>query len=258
MGTFGAGSGGAGGFLRRVSGRHSSTPTTEAYAASSAPPADRRPRLDGVPVDSLPPIVPEARRGARRRVSVIGEPVLRRPCRPVTGFDDELAGLIDDMFASMEIASGVGLAANQIGVDLRVFVYDCTDTWDVRHVGHVVNPVLELPPRDAGTWEGREEGCLSVPGPAATVERALTAAVTGQDRFGRPLRIEGHGLFARCLQHECDHLDGRLYVDHLAPRTRRTVLREMEQLQGEVWAGWDERAGHLGKAPDVGQSRGGR
>lgn len=256
MGAFSAGTGGAGGFFRRVSGRHPNSPATDSYAAPSVPPADRRPRLDGVPVDSLPPIVPEARRGARRRVTVIGEPVLRRPCRRVTAFDDELASLIDDLFASMAVASGVGLAANQIGVDLRVFVYDCTDTWDVRHVGHVVNPVLEVPARAAGTWQAREEGCLSVPGPAAEVERSLTAAVTGQDRFGRPLRIEGHGLFARCLQHECDHLDGLLYVDHLAPRRRRTVLHEMEQRRGEVWAAWDERAGHLGKAPDVGQSAG--
>ncbi len=218
--------------------------------------ADRRPRLDGVPVDSLPPILPEARRGARRRVTVVGEPVLRRRCRPVTAFDDELATLIDDMFASMEVASGVGLAANQIGVDLAVFVYDCTDTWDVRHVGHMVNPVLELPDPGEGSRQTREEGCLSVPGPAADVNRALTAAVTGVDRFGRPIRIEGHGLFARCLQHECDHLDGRLYVDHLPPAERREVLRRMEEMKAEVWAGWDERAIQLGKQEDVGQSAG--
>lgn len=246
VGTFGIGGGGSGGFFRRGAGPgHAPAPT--------AAPADRRPRLDGVPVDSLPPILPEARRGARRRVTVVGEPVLRRTARPVTEFDAALATLIDDLFTSMEIASGVGLAANQVGIDLRVFVYDCTDTWDVRHVGHVVNPVLELPPRETGSWQSREEGCLSVPGPSAEVERSLTAAVTGQDRFGRPIRVEGHGFFARCLQHECDHLAGRLYVDHLTPKVRRGVLRGMDDARVAVWAAWDDRARHLGKAGDVGQ-----
>lgn len=190
----------------------------------------------------------------------------------MTEFDDDLAALIDDMFASMAVANGVGLAANQIGVDLRVFVYDCPDSWDVRHVGHVVNPVLELSSPQEHTqhprredpllqhhdirWEDAEEGCLSVPGPSATVSRAVHAAVTGVDRFGRPLRIDGHGLFARCLQHECDHLDGRLYVDHLSAADRRATLRAMDEMKADVWAQWDDNAGDLGKEPDVGQSRG--
>ncbi|MBK7720818.1 MAG: peptide deformylase [Austwickia sp.] len=217
------------------------------------PSPDRRPRLDGVPVDSLPPIVPEVRRGVRRRVTVVGEPVVHRPCRPVTVFDEALGTLIDDLFASMEVAHGVGLAANQIGVDLRVFVYDCPDTWQVRHVGHVVNPVLEVPTPQEGPWQQRSEGCLSVPGPVADLSRSLSAVVTGVDRYGRPVRLEGHGLFARALQHECDHLDGTLYVDRLAPAARAAVLRESESIRGEVWASWDQRAQELGKQADVGQ-----
>ena len=95
----------------------------------------------------------------------VGDPVLRKACVPVTSFDATLADLVADMFASMYEAEGVGLAANQIGIPLRVFVYDCADDDDVRHVGHIVNPTLaELPP-DRRQLDDSSEGCLSVPGP---------------------------------------------------------------------------------------------
>jgi peptide deformylase len=157
--------------------------------------------------------------------------VLHRPCAPVSTFDDELATLIDDMFATMYEANGVGLAANQIGVSLRVFVYDCPDDDDVRHVGHVVNPTLdELPPERRRLVES-DEGCLSVPGPYAPLARPDFAVVRGFDKNGKPIAIEGSGFFARCLQHETDHLSGQLYIDRLTKRARKAVLAEMAELR---------------------------
>ncbi|MEU0558952.1 peptide deformylase [Dactylosporangium sp. NPDC006015] len=164
-------------------------------------------------------------RGAARPITYYGTPVLHRRCADVTAFDEPLAALIDDMFASMYAAAGVGLAANQIGVDLRVFVYDCPDDDGVRHVGHVVNPVLQEASALAGTATDTE-GCLSVPGPRAEVPRAAVATVTGFDRNGAPITVTGTGFFARCLQHECDHLDGTVYVDRLPAQRRERLLRE--------------------------------
>ncbi|GIJ49312.1 peptide deformylase 2 [Virgisporangium aliadipatigenens] len=155
-------------------------------------------------------------------ISYYGDPVLHRRCAEVLVFGRGLGTLVEDMFASMYAADGVGLAANQIGVDLRVFVYDCTDAGNVRRIGHVVNPVLEA---TAGA-SSDEEGCLSVPGPRAALTRPASATVSGFDRTGRPITVTGTGTLARCLQHETDHLDGTLYVDHLTPRRRADVLRE--------------------------------
>ena len=150
--------------------------------------------------------------------------MLHRRCAEVTEFGDELAQLVADMFASMAAAEGVGLAANQIGVDARVFVVDCPDENDNNVVAHVVNPVLHLP-------AGREldvddEGCLSVPGVRGDVGRPVTSYVTGVDMDGQPVRIDGTGLLARCLQHESDHLDGLLYVDRLPAKQRKRMLAE--------------------------------
>jgi peptide deformylase len=123
----------------------------------------------------------------------------------------------------MAAANGVGLAANQIGVDARVFVVDCPDASGEHVVAHIVNPVLHLPaaPRELIV---DDEGCLSVPGQYAEVGRAKTAYVTGFDVDGNEIRIDGTGLLARCLQHEADHLDGTLYVDRLPTRARKKIL----------------------------------
>jgi peptide deformylase len=164
-------------------------------------------------------------RGGARPITYYGEPVLHRRCADVTTFDRALSDLIDDMFASMYAAEGVGLAANQIGVDLRVFVYDCPDDDGTRHVGHVVNPQLRSASALAGTVT-TAEGCLSVPGPRAELPRAALATVTGVDRTGAPITVTGTGFFARCLQHECDHLDGTVYVDRLPADRREQLLRE--------------------------------
>jgi peptide deformylase len=163
-------------------------------------------------------------RGRVRPVTVLGDAVLRAPCREVTEFGPELARLVEDMFATMYAARGVGLAANQVGVPLRVFVYDCPDDEDVRHLGYVVNPrLVEV---DGVVLRG-PEGCLSLPGLEAGTERYDRAVVEGFTVKGEPIRVEGTGWFARCLQHECDHLAGGLYVDHLTGWRRRRVLRQV-------------------------------
>ncbi|KRV47131.1 peptide deformylase [Wenjunlia vitaminophila] len=168
-------------------------------------------------------------RGTARPITVVGNPVLHRPCRTVETFDDELAVLIDDMFKSMEAAEGVGLAANQIGVDQRVFVYDCMDDDGVRHAGHVINPVLEELDPALRVLDDSNEGCLSVPTAYAPLARPNYAVVRGQDVRGKDIVVEGSGYFARCLQHETDHLNGYLYIDRLSKRERKDALRQMAE-----------------------------
>ncbi|RKS79008.1 peptide deformylase [Actinomadura pelletieri DSM 43383] len=171
--------------------------------------------------------------GRARPITLVGTPVLHRACKPVEEFGPALAELVDDMFASMYEAEGVGLAANQIGVDLRVFVYDCPDEDGERHKGAVVNPVLELPELEDRRLDDGDEGCLSVPGPHASVPRPDRATVHGFDVSGAPITVDGTGLLARCLQHETDHLEGRLYIDRLSTRARKKVLKEYEALRAE-------------------------
>ena len=161
--------------------------------------------------------------GEVRPIVHVGDPVLHRPCEPVTRFGEELAALVDDMFAAMAVAEGVGLAAPQIGVDLAVFVYDCPDGTGGHARGHVVNPTIET----SGEPDTGDEGCLSVPGPYHELARASEATVRGVDKDGRPVEVHGVGYFARCLQHETDHLRGLLYIDHLPRNRRRRVLRDM-------------------------------
>ncbi|GAA0669549.1 peptide deformylase [Kitasatospora atroaurantiaca] len=172
---------------------------------------------------------PDLTKGTARPITVVGNPVLHHECKDVTVFDAELSALIDDMFVSMYAAEGVGLAANQIGVDAKVFVYDCPDDEGVRHIGHVINPVLEDLPAARRILDDGNEGCLSVPTAYAELPRPDFAAVTGQDKDGNPIRVEGTGFFARCLQHETDHLYGYLYIDRLSKRDRKDALRQMAE-----------------------------
>jgi peptide deformylase len=155
-------------------------------------------------------------------MSLFGDPVLHSPCESVSDFSAGLNKLIEDMFATMYAAQGVGLAANQVGVPLRVFVYDCPDDEEVRHLGHIVNPrLVEV---DGFTVRG-PEGCLSLPGLEAGTERYDHAVVEGVTSDGEPVRLEGTGFFARCLQHECDHLEGLVYPDRLGGWRRARTLR---------------------------------
>jgi peptide deformylase len=209
---------------------------------------DRRVRVQGVPVDSYPALPPEAARGSVLRVTEVGEEILGRSCREVTEFGTpELSKLIDDMFLTMRIAEGAGLAANQVDVDLRLFVYDCLDEDGVRHVGHLVNPVLDEPDPAHRTLIEDAEGCLSVPGADMEVPRTDRTVARGFDKDGNSLVIEGWGYFARCLQHETDHLNGRLYLDRLSKRDRKDALRQMAERREAVFAGRAARTAALGR-----------
>jgi peptide deformylase len=174
---------------------------------------------------------------AVRPIVILGDPVLHTPTAPVpVGADGslppEVAELITDMYQTMDAANGVGLAANQIGVGLRVFVYDCAEDRGkpTRRRGVMVNPVLETSeiPETMPDPEMDDEGCLSVPGESFPCGRAEWAKVTGLDADGNPVVLEGTGLFARMLQHETGHLDGFLYVDMLIGRHARGAKRAVK------------------------------
>ena len=166
-----------------------------------------------------------------RPIRIVGDPVLSTPTRRVEAVDDDLRTLVADMFDTMAAAHGVGLAANQVGVDLRVFVYDCPDETGRRARGVVVNPVLETSPRPETMPDpdDDEEGCLSVPAEQFPTGRAEWARVTGTDLDGAAVVVEGTGFLARCLQHETDHLDGVLYLDRLVGRNQRAARRAVKR-----------------------------
>lgn len=170
-------------------------------------------------------------------IRIVGDPVLHAATSPVPVAADgslpaDLGELIATMYETMDAAHGVGLAANQIGVGLRVFVYDCAEGrgGSVRHRGVMVNPVLETSevPETMPDPDSDDEGCLSVPGESFPTGRAQWARATGLDADGSPLTLEGTGLFARMLQHETGHLDGYLYIDGLVGRHARGAKRAVK------------------------------
>ena len=166
--------------------------------------------------------------GTVRPVTRWGEAVMHRPARPVSSYDEELRQLAADMVATMYAANGVGLAACQIGVDLAIFVYDCPDDDGLVHRGIVCNPRVELPQGPDRRLDEGDEGCLSYPGAFVDCARPDHARVTGQDLDGRDVSYEGNGLFARCLQHETDHTQGRVFGDRISDRARKRLRKQME------------------------------
>jgi peptide deformylase len=170
-------------------------------------------------------------------IRIVGDPVLHTATSPVpVGADGSLpadiADLITDLYETMDAAYGVGLAANQIGVPLRVFVYDCADErgQSTRRRGAIINPVLETSevPETMPDPDDDDEGCLSVPGESFPTGRATWARVTGLDADGSEITLEGNGLFARMLQHETGHLDGFLYLDRLVGRNARAAKKTVK------------------------------
>lgn len=168
-------------------------------------------------------------------IRIVGDPVLHNPTEPVTESPAELAPLLTDMFETLDAANGVGLAANQVGVGLRLFIYDCPDLDadgnQIRRTGAVINPILETSaiPETMPDPDDDEEGCLSVPGEQFPTGRADWAKVTGTDADGNPVEVEGTGFFARMLQHEVGHLEGFLYVDVLIGRNARAAKKAIKR-----------------------------
>jgi len=150
-----------------------------------------------------------------RDLHLLGSPALRTRSTEVDVVDDAVRGLIDDLFETMDAAKGVGLAANQIGITLRVAVIDA----EGQRLA-MVNPVLTAPQGKAKA----EEGCLSIPEAYAHVTRPERILLQAIDRDGKPFSLEAEGLTARAIQHEVDHLDGMLFIDHLSPLKRQLLL----------------------------------
>jgi peptide deformylase len=148
---------------------------------------------------------------------------LRQKARPVARFDAALQRLIDDMFETMYAAPGVGLAATQVGVDLRVAVMDCSREEGVREPLVFINPEIV----EASEPLDVDEGCLSVPGVSDSLKRHHRVRARALDRKGKPFEVEAEGLLAQCIQHEIDHLDGKLYIDRLSSLKRERLLKRM-------------------------------
>ncbi len=181
---------------------------------------------------------PLPRGGTVRPMTRWGEPVMHRPQQRVTAYDDDLRALVADMVATMYAADGVGLAACQIGVDLAVFVFDCPDASGASTAGVVCNPTLTLPEGPARRLDDGEEGCLSFPGAFAPCARPESAIVEGFGLDGEPVRFEGDGLLARCLQHETDHTNGTVFGDRLATRQRKKLTKAHDAAAADYPADW--------------------
>jgi peptide deformylase len=169
-------------------------------------------------------------------IRIMGDPVLHAPAYPVTEFDDSLRQLVADMFETMDAAPGVGLAAPQVGVGLRIFTFNYDTDADGRPWrGVVINPELLISPLEPGDpdEETESEGCLSFPGERFPLRRAEIALLTGVDLDQNPITIRVSGWQARVLQHEFDHLNGHLYVDRLDDRLYKTVAKIARK------QGWD-------------------
>ncbi len=160
---------------------------------------------------------------AIRKIIYLPDPRLRRVAEEVTRFDDELQTLINDMFETMYSANGVGLAAPQIAINLRLSVVDVKGDKTEQLV--LANPVI-IHAEDEVEYQ---EGCLSVPGAYDTVIRAGKVTIRAQDRFGKPYEMRAEGLLAECFQHEIDHLNGKLFVDLLSPLKRAMARRKLDK-----------------------------
>ncbi len=155
------------------------------------------------------------------------DPRLRQKARPVTVFDRALQTLIDDMFETMYAAPGVGLAATQVGVAQRLAVMDCAEDQAAPQPMVIINPEI-VDPSDRLEME---EGCLSVPGVSDKVQRYNHLRLRALDRHGQPFELVAEGLMAQAVQHEIDHLDGKLYLDHLSSLKRERLLKKLRKQQ---------------------------
>ena len=155
-----------------------------------------------------------------QEIRFFGDPVLTTPASPVVDFDKELRVLIKDLTDTMLDAPGAGLAAPQIGVPLRVFVWDVDEA-----LGHLINPVLDL----SEEMQDGEEGCLSFPELRYETPRAMRAVAKGFNMYGEPVVVEGTEFLARALQHETDHLNGILFIDKLSAENRKLAMKEIRE-----------------------------
>ena len=167
----------------------------------------------------------------KRNILIHPDPRLKKVCAPVDDLSDELRALADDMLETMYDAPGIGLAAPQIGVLERLIVLDC-----VKDENEAPRPLIMFNPKVIAASDDRsvyEEGCLSIPEQYAEVERPAEVTVTWMDRDGNPQEETFDGLWSTCVQHEIDHLDGKLFIDYLSPMKRQMITRKMQKLKRE-------------------------
>ena len=195
-----------------------------------------------MPLDSAAPVhapygqLPDG--GTVRPVVRWGTPVMHRRQADVTTYDGDLRSLAADLVATMYAADGVGLAACQIGVDLRLFVFDCHDSSGERTVGMVCNPEVTLPEGKDRKLEEDDEGCLSLPGGYVPLARPDFATVHGTGLDGAPVTFSGDGMLARCLQHETDHTLGTVFGDRLSTRWRKRLQKNHEKVADHFPEEW--------------------
>ena len=174
-------------------------------------------------------------------IRITGDPVLHEVAATVTDFDAELRQLVEDMFDTMREAPGVGLAAPQVGVGLRIFVYNWSDDDEVLHRGVAINPELWISPTPTGEADEDEEseGCLSIPGERFPLRRAPKAILRAVDLDQKPFEVVAEGWLARIFQHEYDHLDGVLYADRLEHKHSKDVAKVIRKKSwgapGQSW-----------------------
>ena len=169
-----------------------------------------------------------------RNILIHPDPRLKKPCAPVTLFDEALAQLGQDMLETMYDAPGVGLAGPQIGVMSRIITMDCTKDPEPRRPMILVNPEVVASSEETSTYE---EGCLSIPEQYAEVTRPAVVTVRWQDVTGTAQEETFEGLWATCVQHEIDHLNGKLFIDYLGPMKRQMITRRMEKLKRGIARG---------------------
>lgn len=174
-----------------------------------------------------------------QEIRFFGDPVLTTRAAAVVDFDKELRNLVADLTETMLDAPGAGLAAPQIGVGLRVFVWDIDEA-----LGHLINPVLTL----SQEMQEGEEGCLSFPELRYETPRAMRAVAQGFNMYGEPITVEGTEFLARALQHETDHLDGILFIDKLSKEDRKLAMKEIRESE------WFNLATETGNAPSIKES----
>jgi len=165
---------------------------------------------------------------------ILPDPGLRRVSRPVERFDTQLRGFASDMLETMYDAPGIGLAAIQVGEPIRLLVIDLAKEGEPKAPQIFVNPVVVERSDERSVYE---EGCLSIPDYYAEVERPAKVRVDYLDEHGKPKQVEAEGLLATCLQHEIDHLDGILFIDHISRLKRDMVIRKFRKLAKERPAG---------------------
>jgi peptide deformylase len=169
-------------------------------------------------------------------IRLFGDPVLISATAAVIDFDKEIRTLVADLMETMHDAPGAGLAAPQIGVPLRVFVWDINE-----ELGHLINPTLDL----SEELQDGEEGCLSFPALSYETPRAMRAVAKGWNMYGEPITVEGTELLARALQHETDHLDGIVFIDRLSAENRKMAMKEIRE------SDWFGLARELGGDPQI-------